>query len=357
MKLLLCSLLSFVFAAGMATAQTQAVADAAEKLAIADALLQTADGAEQKADALSATVRAYEDAVAALRSSLTATAAENRRLERVLHGEGQDQQRLITGLLRLSQQSEPMLAFGRGRPSDLVLGGALLERVNAATQARIGEIEGELAAMTTLQAAQVEQRSKLETALAALRGATEQLNDESVLEGASLPNSGEDASNLAALAIALSGVPEADGGAGPADPHSAPVKGRITVAFNQRTEQAGRRPGVLIASESGALVSSPVDATVRFAGTLDGYGRVVILEPEAGQLFVFAGLDRLLVRAGAQVNSGRGIGFVPGEPVLHEEFLQDSAEVGGEMAVGSVYIEVRLNGTPVDPALWFAFDS
>ena len=51
----------------------------------------------------------------------------------------------------------------------------------------------------------------------------------------------------------------------------------------------------MLATASGALVSAPAAATVRFQGPLLDYGQVVILEPAPDVLFVLAGLGQVLV--------------------------------------------------------------
>jgi septal ring factor EnvC (AmiA/AmiB activator) len=80
-------------------------------------------------------------------------------------------------------------------------------------------------------------------------------------------------------------------------------------------------------------VLAPTDATVEYVGPLKGYGLVVILRPGAPYHVVLAGLD--------EAASGAGRTVAAGEPI-------------GRMAQGpsDLYLEVRRNGEPVDPARW-----
>lgn len=336
--------------------QAQSLNDSAEELAIADALMQTAQGSGEKLLAYSKAIQAYETAMITLRASLNATAAERRSLERKLHGDSAGQKRLLSGIMRLSRSATPILALS-DEPTDLLQSAMLLERVSISAREKMNVMQADIATLEGLQKIQSGLQNALAGALANLNTGRDGLRKESEISSASMPNTGEDASNLAALAIALEGLPGPVLEPAPATLLKAPVKGIVANTFNTAVTQGIKRPGVIIAAPTGSLVISPDAASVRFAGTLDGYGPVVILEHTAGQLLIFAGFEHLLVRAGANINAGQGIGFLAGEPVLHEEFLEENAKESGETPFESLYIEVRVDGTPVDPGLWFAFDS
>ncbi|MHA3916240.1 murein hydrolase activator EnvC family protein [Halovulum sp. GXIMD14793] len=329
-----------------AMAQADEISQAAETLSIADALLKSAEGAEDRGLALSEAIRAYEGAIASLYNAAQTTAAEERRLSRALDAQRRDQARLLSGLMRLSTVAEPMLALGDD-PVALSHGAALMDRVQQSGTAKILDLREDLGLLERLQDLQNRQRADLARAREALLAARDDLSADS----ATLPDAEADAANLVALAIALEGLPDASSAApAPETRRPAPVRATVLKPF-------GDRPGTSLAATAGAMVATPEAASIRFAGQMDGYGRVVILEPAPGRLYILAGLDRLLVNSGMNVAKGRGLGFLPGQPDLHKEFLAGNSEETGTPATETLYIEVRVDGTPVDPAQWFAFEN
>ncbi len=84
----------------------------------------------------------------------------------------------------------------------------------------------------------------------------------------------------------------------------------------------------------GTPVHAMARRTVRFAGTMAGYGLVVWLDHRGGVMSVYGHLSRVLVRAGEAVNGGQVIGL--------------SGHSGN--AVGAhLHFEVWRHGREVDP--------
>ena len=102
------------------------------------------------------------------------------------------------------------------------------------------------------------------------------------------------------------------------------------------------------------MVSAPAAATVRYAGPLTGYGAVVILEPAQGWLMVLAGLDTVEASVGETVLAGERLGTLAGPPPDVAEFSLDAGPAEGQVRDQTLYVELRRNGTAVDPAPWFA---
>jgi septal ring factor EnvC (AmiA/AmiB activator) len=81
------------------------------------------------------------------------------------------------------------------------------------------------------------------------------------------------------------------------------------------------------------VVTAPCTGRVAFAAPFRSYGRLMIVECGRGYDFVLAGLDRLDAPVGHAVRRGEAVGRMPlgaGKPGL--------------------YLELRLDGRPVDPA-------
>jgi septal ring factor EnvC (AmiA/AmiB activator) len=86
------------------------------------------------------------------------------------------------------------------------------------------------------------------------------------------------------------------------------------------------------------------------------YGNVIILEPQAGYLLVIAGLDQVYGEIGQILDQGAPVGLLGGKQTGAQEFLIQASDGGGAMAQETLYIELRHNGEPVDPEVWFALN-
>lgn len=79
-------------------------------------------------------------------------------------------------------------------------------------------------------------------------------------------------------------------------------------------------------------------ARVAFVGRLPGYGRTVILDHGQGWHSIYAHLDEVLIAQGDVLRSRQRLGTVGSSGSLKGRYL---------------YLEIRENGEPRDPALWF----
>ncbi len=108
-----------------------------------------------------------------------------------------------------------------------------------------------------------------------------------------------------------------------------PVTGRLVSGFGEATP-AGAQRGIRVAPAPGAQAVAPAPGRVAFAGPYRGFGHIVIITHDGGWSSLITGLARLDVQVGDQVVQGAPIGTA--EPA------------GGEVAV-----ELRHDGTPVNP--------
>jgi len=115
---------------------------------------------------------------------------------------------------------------------------------------------------------------------------------------------------------------------------SPPTAGRVAIRFGGRLASGLIAQGVAYRTAGAALVSSPADAVVAYAGPVNGWGEVVILRAGGGCHIVLSGLGRTTVKAGQSVAAGAQIGVMP--------------SVGSPSS--ELYLEVRLARGPVDPA-------
>ncbi|ANK79938.1 MAG: hypothetical protein TEF_03410 [Rhizobiales bacterium NRL2] len=117
-----------------------------------------------------------------------------------------------------------------------------------------------------------------------------------------------------------------------------PAEGRVVSAFGeQRGANDGK--GMAITTRSGAVVTVPHDAIVRFAGDFRSYGRLLILDFGDSYHLLVAGLSGIDVVVGQWL--------LAGEPVGRMAVRED----GGRP---ELYLELRHDGLPIDPGPWLA---
>jgi septal ring factor EnvC (AmiA/AmiB activator) len=119
----------------------------------------------------------------------------------------------------------------------------------------------------------------------------------------------------------------------------APVVGRVVRSWGDPT-LAGPATGLSYATPPAARVVSPCSGSVVFGAPFRSYGLLVILDCGGGYDFVLAGLDRLDVTVGQRLQSGEPVGVMagwnPDQPAQRPQ----------------LYLELRRDGNPVNPAPW-----
>lgn len=127
-----------------------------------------------------------------------------------------------------------------------------------------------------------------------------------------------------------------------------PVTGRINRRFGEKDDIGGVMLGDTVATQSGAIVTAPADASVLYAGPFRSYGQLLILNAGGGYHVVLAGMSRISVSLGQSVLAGEPIGAM-GEARVASTSAAPNGNTGPEL-----YIEFRKDGKPVDPAPWWA---
>jgi murein hydrolase activator len=127
-----------------------------------------------------------------------------------------------------------------------------------------------------------------------------------------------------------------------------PVSGSFARRFGEEDGIGGSLKGDILRTQSGAIVTAPVDGTVLYAGRFRSYGQLLILNPGDGYHIVLAGMDRLNVSLGQSVLAGEPVG------VMGDTRLASIAASDLDRAVPELYVEFRKDGKPIDPKLWWA---
>jgi septal ring factor EnvC (AmiA/AmiB activator) len=127
-----------------------------------------------------------------------------------------------------------------------------------------------------------------------------------------------------------------------------PAAGSILRTFGSPDGLGGTEHGLSLATPAGATVSAPADGAVLFAGLYRTYGQLLIMDAGGGYYVLLAGMDRINVESGEFVLAGEPIGVMGDGSVR----MATAAAVGAARPV--LYIELRKDGTAIDPGPWWA---
>jgi murein DD-endopeptidase MepM/ murein hydrolase activator NlpD len=133
-------------------------------------------------------------------------------------------------------------------------------------------------------------------------------------------------------AAAASSPPPSSGGGNPSAAGLIwPVSGPITSGFGWRWGRM--HEGIDIGAACGTPIRAAAGGTVIFAGWMDGYGNITIIDHGGGLATAYGHQSSLYV-GGGSVSQGQAIGAVGST---------------GHSTGCHLHFEVRVNGTPVDP--------
>ena len=118
-----------------------------------------------------------------------------------------------------------------------------------------------------------------------------------------------------------------------------PAPGRI-LAGSEAGASGSAAEGLHIATPAAAIVTTPFDGQIVYAGALQPYVLALIIRHTDGYHSLLAGLGRADSAVGQWVQAGEPVGAMP-----------DAAEPGSG---GEIYFELRRDGGPVDPQPWLA---
>jgi murein hydrolase activator len=128
---------------------------------------------------------------------------------------------------------------------------------------------------------------------------------------------------------------------------SYPVAGSLLRQFGDADGTGHSLLGIMLETNAGALVTTPADGWIVYAGSFRSYGQMIILNPGDGYHIVLAGMESISVRPGQFV--------VAGEPVatMGAKRVASAAALTLETDRPTLYIEFRKDGKPVDSRPWW----
>lgn len=113
-----------------------------------------------------------------------------------------------------------------------------------------------------------------------------------------------------------------------------PANGTITQHFGDTSVSGAHAKGIVIRTRSQAQITVPFDGTVLFAGPFQNYGQLLIVDHGDEYLTVLAGMESINVSVGQELLAGEPVGAMG-------------------KTYTDLYLEVRSQGTPEDPEIWF----
>lgn len=343
---------------------------AAQMLERAALTMAEADDARDRVDALTETIRAYEEGLSALREGMRRAAIREQSITVVFEAEQERLGRLLGVLQSMQAAPAPLLLIHPNGPVGTARSGMIVSEVTPAVAAEAMELRRQLEELALLRAVQETAEDQLSDGLTGVQEARVALS-QAMAERRTLPprfasdtealleltQSAETLDSFATAIRALDVMAADTRLPSFSDQRGQlplPLQGRILRGFNRADAAGVTRPGLILAAEARALVSAPWHATVRYAGPLLDYGNVIILEPQGDHLLILAGLGELFVRAGDLLAAGDPVALMGGEAPNREELIiSDPLASGGELSE-TLYMELREAGEPVDPTAWFA---
>jgi septal ring factor EnvC (AmiA/AmiB activator) len=127
-----------------------------------------------------------------------------------------------------------------------------------------------------------------------------------------------------------------------------PVSGDTARDYGVPDGYGGTTRGISITTRPKAVVVSPADGWVAFAGPFRSYGRLLIINAGGGYYLLLAGMDQINVEVGQFV--------LAGEPVATMGQTSSVSPAAGAIETNDpvLYIEFRKDGGSVDPGPWWA---
>ncbi|MBB3994278.1 septal ring factor EnvC (AmiA/AmiB activator) [Sulfitobacter undariae] len=356
------------FAQGDAASQARAAVVMLEDAAMQ---LDAADKARDRVRALTATIQAFETGLAAMRTGLRQAAIREAQLSARLTARDGEVGQLLAVLQSIGTDNPTAFLHPDG-PVGTARAGLLLAELTPALNQRAEQLRRDLEDVQTLRTLQTDAEARLRTSLTAVQDARTALN-QAMAERTELPKRFTE--DPVSTAILIASTETLDGFASglslivsnedvsvetPVTIDARigdlplPVQSIVLRGMNEPDAAGVIRPGLLMAARPRAIVTSPTAATIRYQGPLLDFGNVMILEPRADTLFVLAGLETVYGEIGQVIAAGTPIGLMGGPEIGGE--LSTVGDGAGAVRSETLYIEVRQNNVPQDPASWFRTD-
>ena len=370
------SILFLMFLAMPLAAQQDALIltrNAGHDLHAASRQLNDAETASDRVKALSQTVKAYEVGLAAMRLGLRHIATREAQLVDQLTSRNNEISQFLTVLQKLTIGQGPTMFLHPSGLNGTVRAEMLLIELTLTLKNKANMLIQNLDDVEMLRTLQEQATEQLEIGLKEVQKARWALN-QAMADRTDLPKRYTEDPIRTAILIASSETIDAFFSGLPnmvldnsvwelprindqIGELPLPVLGKILNGTNQADFFDSTRPGIFLATQPGALVTSPTVATLRYVGPLLDLGNVMILELGPGTLLVLAGLGVTFGKQGQVVAAETPLGLMG---VLETQGAKNGVSTigdgGGASRLETLYIEIRQDNVPQDPLTWFGID-
>ncbi len=365
--------LGFGLGASAAFSETdpaEAARTAATQLEEASVALAQASSSRDRVKSLTKVVQAYETGLTALRAGLRRASIREAQLSKQLKAQEAEIASLLGVLQSMSKGPAPVVLVHPGGPMGTARSGMILADVTPALEAKASQVRRDLEEVTILRSLQEGAAETLQNGLTGAQDARTALSKaiadrtdpplrftEDPVQTALLIASTETLEGFASALVDLQiegledvKLPDVMARKGTL---ALPVASTILRRAGEADAAGIRRPGLVLATRPSALVVSPTPATIRYRGPLLDFGNVMILEPQPGVLFIFAGLAQVFGDVGQVLSEGAPVGLMGGSGLETGAILSQSGDASGNARPETLYIEIREGKSPVDPETWF----
>jgi septal ring factor EnvC (AmiA/AmiB activator) len=129
---------------------------------------------------------------------------------------------------------------------------------------------------------------------------------------------------------------------------SLPASGTVIKSYGAPGEFGGAEKGLSLATRPRAIVSSPCDGYIAFAGPWRSYGELLIVNAGGGYYVVMAGMAKADVAVGQFVLAGEPVGS------MGDGAARTAAAAAIAATQPVLYVEFRKDGAAIDPGPWWA---
>ncbi|WP_420847304.1 murein hydrolase activator EnvC family protein [Methylobacterium organophilum] len=135
-----------------------------------------------------------------------------------------------------------------------------------------------------------------------------------------------------------------------------PVSGVLARGFNQPDGNGGTTRGISLRARPKAVVASPADGWVAFAGPFRSYGRLLIINAGDGYYLLLAGMDQISVEVGQFVLAGEPVATMGdgGSAEVSQAPTTRASSRDDDRGDPVLYVEFRKDGGSIDPEPWWA---
>ncbi|SOH95194.1 Septal ring factor EnvC, activator of murein hydrolases AmiA and AmiB [Monaibacterium marinum] len=369
MRGIACLLIATVIATG-AFAQSDVVRQterAARLIGDAAEGLASAPRGERRLSVLAQVVQGYELGLAARREADRDLALRASVMGAEMARERDRLARLLGGLHRVSRAPAPLLMLHPSGPEGAARAAQMMAAIVPQLQAEADALRAMMIELDIIAAEQSRAEGVMRDGLSGVQQARMALK--TALDERTVPPNPDpalvqrlraDSQNLQAFARvlarqSLTGETRAaetfEQARGTLTP---PVPGSILRTYGARDADGTVRPGIVLSVQDGIhQVTAPWTATLRYTGPFLEYGQIAVLEPAEGWLMILAGLGEVQRQAGEVVLAGEPIGTLTQSGSGVAGFGVEPQAENGPNQQQVIYIELRHDGVPVDPTLWF----